>query len=621
MNNHSNEKNTDNSPDKTKSPAFKVLESNAEKFLMVWWYGALAKADRRNAQPKVHVAFRELLEDYTPTDNFIFIDANITDLVSWPIGTVWHHERLVDYLPFEIREFDIDHTDFTHTYVQAYKRDEKTGRIDHFFSDKNKFYINPSQRENCISFSLTDQEYKELLVPCFEFLVRGYGLSTELPRILTTYDETERHERLYTPHPEEENTWTILIGDSLTTDDHVFIAYYKYSKYTQDAVRILFSSIAKHDDFIQRNHIYPKVMPWHKETRKIRVSGFCIPDTNAFLALTILGIELPDQTLIRRVPKVIHRIKKPVDVNSPNPPQLQLGPGQINVSEDQGGRKPLLQSVILGHEFTWLGSGPIGEKSKTKYERTITQPQRKKNTKETNTVGTGEPDSSKEVLNVQINPTTNGDTEFEAPYHGRIMGLWNACLKARSLNPSIVNAVHYYTFEEEFDYRDKPTLMAFFVNSETLNNKDITDGEKQTYKNWCYANSNKTALRGALVIRLSLVNCPPVYLFDIQPATYVSTVDGESVHKERGHAGLIFRSRTVEQFEQYISGLMESLPLSEGSYTTTLLGSNLVTQLFVFRHSKSAGLSEGESTLLNALRKIGITNIKLKEEKEEKEEK
>jgi hypothetical protein len=96
--------------------------------------------------------------------------------------------------------------------VQTYKRDEKTGKIDHFFSDRNKFYINPGQRENCISFSLKDQEYKELLVPCFEFLVRGYGLSTELPRILTTYEEAERHERLYTPRPEEENTWTILIG-------------------------------------------------------------------------------------------------------------------------------------------------------------------------------------------------------------------------------------------------------------------------------------------------------------------------------------------------------------------------------------------------------------------------
>ena len=606
MNNHSNEENTDNSSDKKKSPAFKVLESNAEKFLMVWWYGALAKAERRNTQPKVHVAFRELLEDYTATDNFIFIDANITDLVSWPIGTVWHHERLVDYLPLEIREFDIDHTDFKHTYVQTYKRDEKTGKIDHFFSDRNKFYINPGQRENCISFSLKDQEYKELLVPCFEFLVRGYGLSTELPRILTTYDEAERHERLYTPHPEEENTWTILIGDSLTSDDHVFIAYYKYSEYTQNAVRILFSSIAKHDDFTQRNHIYPKVMPWHEETRKIRVSGFCLPNTNAFLALTILGIELPDQTLIRRVTKVIHRIKKPVDVNSPNPPQLQLGPGQINVSEDQGGRKPLSQSVILGHEFTWLGTGPVGDKSKTKHEKTITQPQRKKNTKETNTIGTGQPDSSKDVLNSQIKPTTDEDkaTEFEAPDHGRIMGLWNACLKSRRLNPSIVNAVHYYTFEEEFDYDDRPTLMAF-----------ITSSEEQAHINWCYADSSKTALRGALVIRLSLVNSPPVYIFDIQPATYVSTVDGESVLKERGHAGVIFRSRTLEKFEQYISDLMESLPLSEGSYTTTILGSNMVTQLFVFRHSKSAGLSEGESTLLNALRKIGITTITLKEEK------
>ncbi len=604
MNNHSNEENTDNSSDKKKSPAFKVLESNAEKFLMVWWYGALAKAERRNTQPKVHVAFRELLEDYTPTDNFIFIDANITDLVSWPIGTVWHHERLVDYLPLEIREFDIDHTDFKHTYVQTYKRDEKTGKIDHFFSDRNKFYINPGQRENCISFYLKDQEYKELLVPCFEFLVRGYGLSTELPRILTTYDEAERHERLYTPHPEEENTWTILIGDSLTSDDHVFIAYYKYSEYTQDAVRILFSSIAKHDDFTQRNHIYPKVMPWHEETRKIRVSGFCLPNTNAFLALTILGIELPDQTLIRRVPKVIHRIKKPVDVNSPNPPQLQLGPGQINVSEDQGGRKPLSQSVILGHEFTWLGTGPVGEKSKTKHEKTITQPQRKKNTKETNTIGTGQPDSSKDVLNSQIKPTTDEDkaTEFEAPDHGRIMGLWNACLKARRLNPGIVNAIHYYTFEEKFDYDDKPTLMAF-----------ITSSEEQAHINWCYADSSKKALRGALVIRLSLVNSPPVYIFDIQPATYVSTVEGESILKERGHAGVIFRSRTLEQFEQYISDLMESLPLSEGSYTTTILGSNMVTQLFVFRHSKSAGLSEGESTLLNALRKIGIINIQLKE--------
>ena len=245
-------------------------------------------------------------------------------------------------------------------------------------------------------------------------------------------------------------------------------------------------------------------MPWHEETRKIRVSGFNISGTNAFLGLRILGIDLPDQTLIRSVTKEVHQVKKPIDHNAPKPPELQLGSGQINVSEDQGGRRPLSQTVILDHEFEWLGSGPIAKKSKTKHERTITRSQRKKNIKETNTVGTGEPDSSKDVLNATINPTTNKDnaTEFEAPEQGRIMDLWNACVKARLLNPSIVNAVHYYTFEEDFNYNDKPTLMAFSVNSETLENEDISDGEKQAYKNWCYANSNKTATRGALVLSL-----------------------------------------------------------------------------------------------------------------------
>ncbi len=69
--------------------------------------------------------------------------------------------------------------------------------------------------------------------------------------------------------------------------------------------------------------------------------------------------------------------------------------------------------------------------------------------------------------------------------------------------------VHTNTFEEEFDYSDKPTLMAFFVNSETLNNKDITDGEKQTYK----IGVMQTQIKQHFVehfIRLSLVNCPPV---------------------------------------------------------------------------------------------------------------
>ena len=99
-----------------------------ESFIKRYWHHRCLLNNNHHDNPHLQSAWNKY-----GSDNFIFIDANITDLMSWPIGTVWHHERLVDYLPLEIREFDIDHTNFKHTFVQAYKRDEKTGKIDHFF--------------------------------------------------------------------------------------------------------------------------------------------------------------------------------------------------------------------------------------------------------------------------------------------------------------------------------------------------------------------------------------------------------------------------------------------------------------------------------------------------------
>ncbi|RSP67155.1 hypothetical protein EA729_16235, partial [Acinetobacter baumannii] len=89
-------------------------------------------------------------------------------------------------------------------------------------------------------------------------------------------------------------------------------------------------------------------------------------------------------------------------------------------------------------------------------------------------------------------------------------------------------------------------------------------------------------------------------------------VEGETLTKERGHAGLIFRMKQEKNLEQFISDLMYLLPLNEGSYPQEVFQSLLVTQIFLFRHSHTKGLTEGESTLLNALRKIGIDKISFK---------
>ncbi|MFH4307541.1 hypothetical protein WAJ73_22220, partial [Acinetobacter baumannii] len=87
--------------------------------------------------------------------------------------------------------------------------------------------VDTKERKNCISFKVNHPEFDELLIPCLEFLTRAYGLSTELIRILTTYNESERESRLYIPHVGEKDLWSVLLGDRITRQDADFVAYYK----------------------------------------------------------------------------------------------------------------------------------------------------------------------------------------------------------------------------------------------------------------------------------------------------------------------------------------------------------------------------------------------------------
>ncbi|MFH4276284.1 hypothetical protein WAJ11_21970, partial [Acinetobacter baumannii] len=81
------------------------------------------------------------------------------------------------------------------------------------------------------------------------------------------------------------------------------------------------------------------------------------------------------------------------------------------------------------------------ELSKYKYVKQTTRPKRKKKYIETQTIGTGAPDNSPEVLNAQIVPSTNQSTEFQASEDGRIIGLWKACVKAMDFNPDLIQQV------------------------------------------------------------------------------------------------------------------------------------------------------------------------------------
>ncbi|MCU4504161.1 hypothetical protein KTI78_13400 [Acinetobacter sp. WU_MDCI_Abxe161] len=600
MTNTSTDQNTNPSDENNVNKLWEILKPYKDKYLQVWWYGGMAKGKSPRDQPKVHVLFREVLEDFTPTDNFIQITTNITDLVSWRVDSIWHQQRKIDFVNKDIYEFVIDHTDFEFKFLKIYENVDEKKKINFLKKREGCEIVDSKRKKNCISFKLNHPEFDELLIPCLEFLTRAYGLSTELIRVLTTYNESERESRLYTPHIGEKGLWTVLLGDGITRADHVFVAYYKYTEMAKNATRILFSSIVENSNFKQAN-IYPKVVPWHDETLPIRVSGFRLAGTKTFVVTRIRGIKPPKNDHIRIIPKVTERINTTTDTDHPNPPLPQLGSGDINVSTNPGGRRPPSNHELIEDDFEWIDGGPTSELSKYKCKKQTKRPKRKKKYIETQTISTGAPDNSPDVLNGQIVPSTKDSKEFLSPEDGRIIGLWKACLKANEISPDIIQGVNYYTFEKGFDFSELPMLIGFF-----------TESDVQAHKTWCYANSFKTQIRGALIIRLNVSQLEPIYIFDIQPAIYTSTVEGETLTKERGHAGLIFRMKQEKNLEQFISDLMYLLPLNEGSYPQEVFQSLLVTQIFLFRHSHTKGLTEGESTLLNALRKIGIDKISFK---------
>ncbi|MDW2770149.1 hypothetical protein R5K29_20035, partial [Acinetobacter baumannii] len=76
--------------------------------------------------------------------------------------------------------------------------------------------------------------------------------------------------------------------------------------------------------------------------------------TKTFVVTRIRGMKSPKNDHIRIIPRATERINTTTDTNQPNPPLPQLGSGDINVSTNQGGRRPPSDYEFLEDDFEWI---------------------------------------------------------------------------------------------------------------------------------------------------------------------------------------------------------------------------------------------------------------------------
>lgn len=149
----STDQNTNPSDENNVKKLWEILKPYKDKYLQVWWYGGMGKGKRPGDQPQVHVLFREVLEDFSPTDNFIQITTNITDLVSWRVDSIWYQQRKIDFANSDIYEFVIDHTDFKFKFLKIYDNVDEKKKIN-FFKNREECKIADTKEKKLYIFQI-----------------------------------------------------------------------------------------------------------------------------------------------------------------------------------------------------------------------------------------------------------------------------------------------------------------------------------------------------------------------------------------------------------------------------------------------------------------------------------
>lgn len=586
----------------------------------IWWYGGISQNKINRHQPNVKILCRKVNVDMTLTDEFFETSTNATNLKLLRIGDIRYKQAYKGKIAYEELQAYIDWSDFKFNYISIY---DENNRGCYSGTYQLLGATSTPNRVNAITFRVIGHsKYEFITVPMLEFFMRTFGRSSELARILLTYDMHEIHTRICPPFESDDEIpldilnddhWVIKLPVNLTDRDSKFIASYKYTTDTQESVKHLAAALNVNHDGTTQNYIHPEIRPWHKQTVLVNVAGYNLDDHH-FLALKLhlpKRLETPPITVIKhKIDPILIGVKnsnnnspggviKELDLNLQTP---------ISVRPNEGGINPTLvefedddfyeeEEEIISKYYIQKNS--TTSKKKYRYEKETT-----------NQAGTGEPDSSHDKT---ANTNFEKSTVFESK--GRLQDIWNSSLELQKYNPELITSVEYYHYEDNTFASTLPLIVTAFSTFEELDgnqSKELLDKHHRANR-WVTLNqADKTNRRCILLIRF-LIQEKYSYIFEIQPdpPKISDSTDRDApqiINDEKGYSGLIFQMKNDNQLKEYLNELMSEIMLKEGGYRSEILSQHtLIDQAHIFKHSNAKNTTFlYASALRNAFSKIGI---------------
>lgn len=478
--------------------------------LVVWWYGGLSKNHKAQSVPLVEVFFREL-DKHDNLGGFVRFRIALNHLGLLRIGSVWNNGRCQSEIFLREESFDTDFSSGRWHIVSPSQSHQNS------YSNpinQNDYPLRFSNDKNWL-INFTIENGKNLLIPCLEFLVRCYGRSEEVSRVLATYpwDVVAKHFFAPFDQPALPDHWPVKLKKRMRNGDVVFLAHALHDSYTQRLAKSIFAQVeaAFNGD---NTYAFIKIAPWFQGSAKIKVNGHWINDGQTFLGLQILGCSDPGGVPIHRDRENTNKNDGTTVDNESSKAwrgasarTLTKLPEIFDLTDDEEPDHGSSSIEIEEPDFIVMGSPRLIVDARRSHTKS-SGGQLGNNDTPGRFSGGEHHGTGKGVGSASIYARTVMES------HGTLRDMWDAMLFLKKRHEDIISSVEWFTFEGGFCSNDEPAL----VSLQAFDKNDLDENAEElptTTKNWPYHDLGNRVLRGVLVARMLVVD-KPIYIIEIQ---------------------------------------------------------------------------------------------------------
>ncbi|MCD0160222.1 hypothetical protein IHN63_02770 [Deinococcus sp. 6YEL10] len=569
--------------------------------IVIWWYGPVAGLTSTRQSPNVIVFVRPVLTDGSLGDIFtVKVALNFLGLLR--IGTIWVEGVCVGEWAFLQKNmtfsvnFDLDSYEIVSPYDNPELPNVSSGYPLPYSRDKNWMLRFPLQGG------------RQLLLPCMEFLARGYGSNKLISQTLSTLPWEDCLDRFFVPTEtgKTAEVWPIKLTERMREQDAVLLAHLLHDPYTQRAAKSIYGQLGSRN---QGDLTFLKILPWFESQARIRVNGLWVDRSNTFLALRLSGMSDPQgvSVLIHRNTFIDENPALPDDTNDTGNLDrfgtLLVTPPIVDLTDQiEPDRKPPQIAVVesgfalLGHPRTILTLPQYQRRQMWRKDKIASEL-----ANEAHLAGIGEGEGAdKDVDEADIHST------HAVLSAGVVFDLWNIFKERSGQAEGGILEAAYFTFEDGFQTDDPPLFIALRKPHENAERKILRWTQM-------FPDNPASRMRGILVLRLTLTE-GIFYLFEIERRfRHEEEEDGSLAERftEEAFKGFLMVA-IEEQFHVWLSYFLDKVRETQGVIKNIDFPQDqILTTVFV--HSSGDDTSRpGEYAVENALKKARVLLAKMK---------